>query len=274
MRYGHQHARGPPRGEDGEFKIRGQAEQTRPMSSTKRKKKQTRAHADCRQREGHRSKSPHRITGSNGGRRDNRTPRAGYSTRTQYEHTTATAGPLSTHHSAPPRLADVPSVPQPRNSRSRTSRRAKELRKLATAEENAANYPPLDDTRAWQALGRETDSTTRDNSAFVYRHLRRAQCPKALSFPEWVKDVHREMEGLGLQDTGRYIRRDWQEAGGPVEEIEMVQETVAVQEEVDVVQERKYEDDGFDIDIYGDEETRAKYEPWIRSQIGRGTSKL
>ncbi|KAG9384176.1 hypothetical protein A1F94_006087 [Pyrenophora tritici-repentis] len=176
MRYGHQHARGPPRGEDGEFKIRGQAEQTRPMSTT--------------------------------------------------------------------------------------------------AEENAANYPPLDDTRAWQALGRETDSTTRDNSAFVYRHLRRAQCPKALSFPEWVKDVHREMEGLGLQDTGRYIRRDWQEAGGPVEEIEMVQETVAVQEEVDVVQERKYEDDGFDIDIYGDEETRAKYEPWIRSQIGRGTSKL
>ncbi|EDU48270.1 predicted protein [Pyrenophora tritici-repentis Pt-1C-BFP] len=229
MRYGHQHARGPPRGEDGEFKIRGQAEQTRPMS------------------------------------------------RSQDQ----TEGDVTTE----PPAQDIPQGlntstrlrPQdhlPRNSRSRTSRRAKELRKLATAEENAANYPPLDDTRAWQALGRETDSTTRDNSAFVYRHLRRAQCPKALSFPEWVKDVHREMEGLGLQDTGRYIRRDWQEAGGPVEEIEMVQETVAVQEEVDVVQERKYEDDGFDIDIYGDEETRAKYEPWIRSQIGRGTSKL
>jgi len=36
-----------------------------------------------------------------------------------------------------------------------------------------------------------------------------------------------------------------------------------------VEMERMVADDGFDIDIYGDEETRRKYEPWIRSRMDR-----
>ncbi|KAH8628088.1 hypothetical protein IG631_17856 [Alternaria alternata] len=33
--------------------------------------------------------------------------------------------------------------------------------------------------------------------------------------------------------------------------------------------DRMIADDGLDIDIYGDEETRRKYEPWIRSRMDR-----
>jgi hypothetical protein len=52
---------------------------------------------------------------------------------------------------------------------------------------------------------------------------------------------------------------------------EMTQETM---ETADDEQRRReigkmVANDGFDIDIYGDEETRRKYEPWIRSRMDR-----
>ena len=89
--------------------------------------------------------------------------------------------------------------------------------------------------------------------------------------------MHREMEGLGLEHPflGPHTKQ------APEEEVKT--ETVAEVTEAAVVTAQKEEeskrrmemermiaDDGLDIDIYGDEETRRKYEPWIRSRMDRG----
>ncbi|CAA9960186.1 hypothetical protein PTMSG1_03592 [Pyrenophora teres f. maculata] len=247
VRYRHQHRRGVSRGEGGEFEIRDQAEQSPPMTRMEKRRKRTREYNNRR-------------------RRENGTARTEYSRGTKYEHTIA--------------AADTSFAPQPPTPRSENRQgyeypdkeRSKQATRLAKAQESAANYPPLDNQSAWQALGRETNIAARDNSAFVYRHLRRDQRPEALSYKEWVSCVHREMEGLGLQGLRDEVipgKEDGEPVGGNV----VVTETVAVQEGVLGVQEARYEDDGFDIDIFGDEETRARYGPWMRSPTKRRTAR-
>jgi hypothetical protein len=86
--------------------------------------------------------------------------------------------------------------------------------------------------------------------------------------------VHREMEGLGLEDAykGPHIRkvpRDEAQAEAVVEAVKEIARAEEVKKER-MEMERLIADDGFDIDIYGDEETRRKYEPWIRSRMDRG----
>ncbi|RYN34841.1 hypothetical protein AA0113_g9407 [Alternaria arborescens] len=62
--------------------------------------------------------------------------------------------------------------------------------------------------------------------------------------------------------------------GGEVEDEakeEVAQEAMEEAEEERARREmdRMIADDGLDIDIYGDEVTRRKYEPWIRSRMDR-----
>jgi hypothetical protein len=81
------------------------------------------------------------------------------------------------------------------------------------------------------------------------------------------------MEQLGLEDahTGPLVNR--MPEGSSKEEAteEMTQETMETANDEQRQREirKMVADDGFDIDIYGDEETRRKYGPWIRSRMDR-----
>jgi hypothetical protein len=120
---------------------------------------------------------------------------------------------------------------------------------IAKARELAANYPPLKDREAWFELGKERDASTRRGHLLVYRHLRTADYPK--NYPggskAWKQKVRRELEVLGLED---------------------IQIASEVKPDAKAEVEKKVtifaEEDGFDIDIYGDEETRRRYEPAIK----------
>jgi hypothetical protein len=91
---------------------------------------------------------------------------------------------------------------------------------------------------------------------------------------EWKAKVHREMEELGFVEVLKSLasdgamklkkREEAKDLEKEEEEEEKVVEKEVVEKEV-VEKEEDVLDDGCDIDIYGDEETRAKYEPWIKS---------
>jgi len=287
MRCERQDRTGAPGGGDHEFKIRGQAEQPPPMSRAQKKRKRTSDNNNWRRPEGRRFDSPHTDTGLNREQSGSRTDSAASVKRAKLlrHATTATTTtntiprPPSTNPAAPD---SVVAAPRPRSNKRQgdkedkngdqgrgwpaNSKVSRQVTLLERAQQSAAEYPALANQPAWQSLGKETDKKRRQEAAFVYRHLRRSQCPKALSYKEWCKLVHREMERLGLQDV-RERKRLVEEVSGkgiPMEEKVLLAETVPV------VDEAKYEDDGFDIDIYGDEETRLKYEPWIRSRMGWG----
>ena len=224
--------------------------------------------------QGRRFDSPHSSTGWDRGQSGSRTVNVKSIKRAKHEQPNTTAGSSSTESTPDSITAAAPTLspPIPRSSKRRRdkedngdkergsdNRVSRRYTLLEKAQQRAADYPPLDDARAWQSLSKETNKKIRNETAFVYRHLRRDQCPKSLSYKEWCKRVHREMESLGLEDVGDAGEKDTP-AG----------ETASAEEEGPFVDEVKYEDDGFDIDIYGGEETRLKYEPWIRSQMGRG----
>jgi hypothetical protein len=144
---------------------------------------------------------------------------------------------------------------------------------LEKAQQLAPNYPDLRDIEAWQKLGQNIERKFHREYTFVYRQLRLNQCPKALAYTEWRKRVQQEMVGLGLQDayTRPFVDRM---PGGEVKDEakeEVAQEAMKEAEEERARREmdRMIADDGLDIDIYGDEETRRKYEPWIRSRMDR-----
>ena len=115
----------------------------------------------------------------------------------------------------------------------------------------------------------------RKQNADMYQNLRQRQCPKGRDFIDWKAIVVQETrelrfdnrlkrskvtEGLGIGKKEEVVK----------EEIFKKQEAAEVQEKkVERVQKRQYKDGGFDIDIYGDEETRELYEPWIRSRAGK-----
>ncbi|KAI4626741.1 hypothetical protein J4E83_003893 [Alternaria metachromatica] len=164
----------------------------------------------------------------------------------------------------------------PRPNKEKPGRRNADREKLDKARQLAPKYPDIRDIDAWRKRAQTNERIWQAEDAFVYRHLRFDQCPKGLAFKEWKIRVHREMEGLGLEHpfTGRHTKRE------PEDEIN--KETVAGETEAAVATAQKEEeskrrvemermaaDDGFDIDIYGDEETRRKYEPWIRSRMDR-----
>ena len=280
MRYEHQDRTAAPIGGGYEFKIRGRAEQSPPMSRSQKKRKRASDDNSWRQLEGGRLDSLHTDTGLGREQSDSRTTASAVSVKRAklLEHATTTiAGPSSTNAAAP---SSVVAAPRPHSNKRQqdkedsgdkergqpaNSKVSRQVILLERAQQSAAEYPPLANEPAWQSLGKETDKRRRQEAAFVYRHLRRSQCPKALSYKEWCKRVHREMERLGLQDVSEK-RNLVEEVGGkgiPMEE------KVLVAEKVPVADEAKHEEDGFDIDIYGDEETRVKYEPLIRSQVGR-----
>jgi hypothetical protein len=112
--------------------------------------------------------------------------------------------------------------------------------------ERAANYPKLWDTEAWRELAKEPNQRIRSEHAFIYGYLRTEEGPNEYKMKEWKRKVHQEIKELGLEEvwTGN-----------------------AKEDAVEIVEKQKEEPPGedFDIDIYGDEETRAKYEPWIKS---------
>jgi hypothetical protein len=150
--------------------------------------------------------------------------------------------------------------------------RAKEARKqrrvddLERARQLAPSYPDLGDIEAWRKLGQNTKHGSQEEHTFVFWHLRLDQRPRGLGFGEWKKRVHQEMEQLGL--------RAKKAPEGGVEGIVMEgvpQESIETAEDEQRRRdmERMVADDGLDIDIYGDEETREKYEPWIRSRMDR-----
>lgn len=169
---------------------------------------------------------------------------------------------------------EAPVPPKKNDHRKKDSGRRKD--QLDKALQLAPKYPDLQDIDAWRKLAQTNERSWQAEDAFVYRHLRFDQCPKGLAFKEWRIRVHREMEGLGLEHPflGPHTKQ------APEEEVKT--DTVAEVTEAAVVTAQKEEeskrrmemermnaDDGFDIDIYGDEETRRKYEPWIRSRMDR-----
>jgi hypothetical protein len=84
------------------------------------------------------------------------------------------------------------------------------------------------------------------------------------------------MEGLGLEDVyrGPYVKRASEDEVKGHDVVKVAKDTlVIIETEEDQKRRREMErliaDDGFDIDIYGDEATRRKYEPWIRSRMDR-----
>jgi hypothetical protein len=119
---------------------------------------------------------------------------------------------------------------------------------LEKAREVAVDYPKLWDTKAWRELGEETDQEVFKKHANVYWHLRLEERPQDYKVKGWKRKLHREMEDRGFE-----------EMKDAAEHVEKKAEVVEKKEEV--------KDDVFDIDIYGDEETRAKYEPWIKSTM-------
>jgi hypothetical protein len=164
----------------------------------------------------------------------------------------------------------------PRPTRKVSRQRTLAEQKLERARQLAPRYPDLRDVDAWRKLGHSAKRKSDTEHAFVYRHLRLDQQPQSLAFKEWKIRVHREMEGLGLEYayTGPHVNQ--------LTENEVKADTASGESEMAVVTAQKEEesrrrmevetmiaDDGFDIDIYGDEETRRKYEPWIRSRMDR-----
>ena len=117
---------------------------------------------------------------------------------------------------------------------------------LEKAREVAVDYPKLWDTKAWRELGKEADQELFKKHSDVYWHLRLKERPRDHKMKGWKCKLHREMEDLGF---------------------EKVKDAVKVAEEVVEEKREEVKDDEFDIDIYGDEETRAKYEPWIKSTM-------
>jgi hypothetical protein len=197
--------------------------------------------------------------------------------RAKFHHTRVTRPSTSDADCSKRSGTEAPSPPK-RNDARRPSnkepgRRTGETNKLEKARQLAPKYPDLRDVEAWRRLGQITERNSQAEHTFVYRQLRFDQCPRGLSFKEWRIRVHREMEGLGLEDAykGPHVRkvpRDKAQAETVVEEVE---ETARAEDKkVRMEMERLIADDGFDIDIYGDEETRRKYEPWIRSRMARG----
>jgi hypothetical protein len=161
-----------------------------------------------------------------------------------------------------------------RPSNKEPGRRIGETDKLEKARQLAPKYPDLRDAEAWRRLGQITERNSQAEHTFVYRQLRFSQCPRGLAIKEWRIRVHREMEGLGLEDAykGPHIRkvpRDEAQAEAVVEAVKEIARAEEVKKER-MEMERLIADDGFDIDIYGDEETQRKYEPWIRSRMDRG----
>jgi hypothetical protein len=119
---------------------------------------------------------------------------------------------------------------------------------LEKAREMAVDYPKSWDTKDWHELAKETDQELFKKHADVYWHLRLDERPQHYTMKGWNRKVHREMEDLGFEegkDTSEHVEK----------EVEVVEKKEEVR------------DDEFDIDIYGDEETRAKYEPWIKSTM-------
>ena len=173
--------------------------------------------------------------------------------------------------SVPPKRSDPP-----RPNKEKPGRRNADREKLDKARQLAPKYPDIRDIDAWRKLAQTNERSWQAEDAFVYRHLRFDQCPKGLAFKEWKIRVHREMEGLGLEHpfAGPQTKH------APEDEVDkksvagVTEATVATAQKGEeskrrMEMERMVADDGFDIDIYGDEETRRKYEPWIRSRMDR-----
>ncbi|RMZ74342.1 hypothetical protein GMOD_00003366 [Pyrenophora seminiperda CCB06] len=217
--------------------------------------------------------SDHRDTGWNKWQSGSQTANAEGVKRAKLKHTVITADPFSTAPS-PGSIIAAPSPSPPPAPRSSKRQQGKEDSRdkepestkkvpqrvilLEKAQQCAANYPPLDDEQAWQSLGKETNIAIRKESALVYRELRHSERPPdGISYRQWCTVVRQEMSNLGLRIS--------------TQKKALLAKAVPMEEEVPAADEAKYEDDEFDIDIYGDEETRLKYEPWIRSRMGRGT---
>ncbi|KAF1939145.1 hypothetical protein EJ02DRAFT_457193 [Clathrospora elynae] len=111
------------------------------------------------------------------------------------------------------------------------------------------HYPDLLDTEVSRALVKEPDKSIRNEHAFIYQNLRINDGPEGHGFKEWKLNVQREMVDLGLEIV----------PGGPVAASVDVAEKAKDAE----VYDEKVEDE-FDIDIYGDEETRRKYAPMAK----------
>jgi hypothetical protein len=153
------------------------------------------------------------------------------------------------HGPATPTRQGIPHT-KPTRSQRRQLNRAKTY-------EHAANCPKPWDTQAWRELAKEPDYRIHRQHAFVYRYLRSKECPVKKNMKEWKVKVHREMEELGFVEVLKSLASDGAVKLKRREEAEVLEKEE--EEEEDVL------DDGCDIDIYGDEETRAKYEPWIKS---------
>jgi hypothetical protein len=138
--------------------------------------------------------------------------------------------------------------------RSKLTRSQRRQLNRATTYERAATYPKPWDTKAWREFGKEPDYSIHRQHGFVYRYLRTKECPDKRNMKEWKVKVHREMEELGFVEVLKSLANE-----------RAVKEVVEKKEEEVVEKEEEGLDDGCDIDIYGDEETRAKYEPWIKS---------
>ncbi|KAI4645098.1 hypothetical protein J4E93_005898 [Alternaria ventricosa] len=205
---------------------------------------------------------------------DNRGPEhaQGPRKKAKSEHTPAPRpNAFDADHNKRPKV-EVSVPPKRSDPRKRGSGRRND--QLDKALQLAPKYPDLQDIDAWRKLAQTNERSWQAEDAFVYRHLRFDQCPKGLAFKEWKIRVHREMEGLGLEHpfTGPQTKH------APEDEVDkksgsgVTEATVATAQKEEeskrrVEMERMVADDGFDIDIYGDEETRRKYEPWIRSRM-------
>ncbi|KAF1835791.1 hypothetical protein BDW02DRAFT_597022 [Decorospora gaudefroyi] len=116
------------------------------------------------------------------------------------------------------------------------------------------SYPNIRDKEAWRELAKSTDTAARSQHAETYRRLRKAHKSKE---SRWGRVVQRELEDLGLVDS---VVRD----GAKTPPKSGDKGVNGVKDDAAVVY-KIVEEDEFDIDIYGDEETRRKYEPWIKS---------
>lgn len=171
-----------------------------------------------------------------------------------------------------------PRVEVPCSQRRTSSRRyinnmQRRVYHLEMAKQLAPSYPDLADTEALRKIGQKLKRSSQAEHTHVFWHLRLDQRPRGLGHTEWKKRVLQEMGRLGLDDrfTDPHANKSSEDEvkvevmGGEIKETVETPEDERRRKEM----ERMVADDGLDIDIYGDEETRKMYEPWIRSRMDR-----